>query len=335
MKKALITGINGQTGSYMAEYLLDKGYEVWGTVKRNSVVENQTARLPDEVLNKCTTSDGQSTLEYADLLDMPSLIRVIQRSQPDEIYHFAAQSHVRISFDQPSYTTQTIVLGTLNLLEAVRLIKPDTKIVHAASSECFGNSIDDDGFQRETTAMLPVSPYGCSKVYAYNICRNYRRAYNMFISNSISFNHESARRGSNFVTAKICKIATQIKLGRKNEIKLGNLSAKRDWNHAKDICNAMYMMLQHDRPDDFVVASGETKSVEELCEFVFNKLGLNFKDYLKIDKRYYRAEELHELKGDATKIKETLGWEPDFAFEDIIDDLLDHWHNELTGNNDA
>ena len=221
-KRALITGINGQDGSYLAEFLLDKGYKVWGILKRNSVAENQTARIPDNIFKRIK-------LEYADMLDMSSLIRVLQLCKPDEIYNLAAQSHVRISFDQPIYTTHSIATGTLNLLEAVRLISPKSKIYQASSSEMFGNNIDKDGFQREMTPMSPVSPYGCAKVYAYNICRNYRNAYNMFISNGILFNHESPRRGTNFVTNKVVKEAVKIKLGLSNELKLGNLNASRDW----------------------------------------------------------------------------------------------------------
>lgn len=225
-KKALITGINGQDGSYLAELLLEKEYEVYGTLKRNSVAENQTFRL-DPVF-------GKVKLEYADLTDMASLVRVMTKVMPDEVYNLAAQSHVGISFDQPVYTAQATGVGTLNLLEAVRLIKPDTKIYQASSSEMFGNNIDKDGYQRETTPMNPVSPYGCAKVYAYNISRNYRHSYGMFISNGILFNHESPRRGTNFVTNKVCKEAVKIKLGLSNELKLGNLDASRDWGHAKD-----------------------------------------------------------------------------------------------------
>ena len=212
---ALITGINGQDGSYLAEFLLDKGYEVHGTLKRNSVSENQTARL-DKIFS-------QITLHYADLIDLSSLISVVQKIKPTEIYNLAAQSHVRISFDQPIYTAQVTGLGTLNLLEAVRLIDSRIKIYQASSSEMFGNSIDEDGFQRETTPMTPVSPYGCAKVFSYNICKNYRNSYNMFISNGILFNHESPRRGTNFVTNKVVKEAVKIYYNLSTELKLGNL----------------------------------------------------------------------------------------------------------------
>ena len=249
-KVALITGINGQDGSYLAEFLLEKGYEVWGTIKRNSVAENQTSRLDaiyPQLLGK---------LHYADLTDLASLISIIQQCQPDEIYNLAAQSHVRISFDQPIYTAQATGIGTLNLLEAIRLTKPNAKIYQASSSEMFGNNIDEDGYQRETTPMNPVSPYGCAKVYSYNICRNYRNSYDMFISNGILFNHESPRRGTNFVTNKVVKTAVEIKKGLRNELVLGNLEATRDWGHAKDYVEAMWLILQQDNPDDFTCATG-------------------------------------------------------------------------------
>jgi GDPmannose 4,6-dehydratase len=248
MKKALITGINGQDGSYLSELLLKKGYEVYGILKRNSVAENQTARL-DSIF-------GDLKLEYADMTDMASLIKVIQLVQPDEIYNLAAQSHVRISFDQPIYTTQVVGLGALNLLESVRLTDKNIKVYQASSSEMFGNSMDDDGFQRETTHMKPASPYGCAKVYAYNISCNYRKSYDMYISNGILFNHESPRRGTNFVTNKVVKEAVKIKKGLSDKLMLGNLDATRDWGHSKDYVRAMVMILEQDKPDDYVCATG-------------------------------------------------------------------------------
>jgi len=317
MKKALITGINGQDGSYLSELLLEKGYEVYGILKRNSVAENQTYRL-DDVYNRVK-------LFYADMIDLSSLIHVIQKTEPDEIYNLAAQSHVRISFDQPIYTAQVTGLGTLNLLEAVKLIKPNTRVYQASSSEMFGNSIDEDRFQRESTPMNPVSPYGCAKVFSYNICRNYRNSYNMFISNGILFNHESPRRGTNFVTNKVCKEAVKIKLGLSKELKLGNLQATRDWGHAKDYVKAMWEILQLDTPDDFVCATGISHSVEDLCKYVFSYLDLNYKDYVKVDDKFLRPEELHNLKGDSSKLIKTTGWTHDYTFETMLDEMIEYW----------
>jgi GDPmannose 4,6-dehydratase len=316
-KIALITGINGQDGSYLAEFLLEKGYEVHGTLKRNSVAENQTSRL-DSIYSKLK-------LHYADLTDLSSLISVIQKCNPTEIYNLAAQSHVRISFDQPIYTANATGVGTLNMLEAVKLINPKIKIYQASSSEMFGNSIDSDGFQRETTSMNPVSPYGCSKVFSYHICRNYRNSYDMFISNGILFNHESPRRGTNFVTNKVCKEAVKIKLGLSGELKLGNLDATRDWGHAKDYIKAMWEILQLDEPNDFVCSTGISHSVRDLCDYVFTKLDLNYKDYVKLDEKFLRPEELNDLKGDSKKLRELTGWSPTYTFETMLDEMIEHW----------
>jgi GDPmannose 4,6-dehydratase len=326
MKKALITGINGQDGSYLAEFLLDKEYEVWGILKRNSVAENQTARINDEIYPKLK-------LEYADLTDLASLIRVISKVQPDELYNLAAQSHVRISFDQPLYTANATAIGALNILEAVRMVSPNTKVYQASSSEMFGNSIDKDGYQRETTPMNPVSPYGCAKVFAYNISRNYRHSYDMFVSNGVLFNHESPRRGTNFVTNKVCKEAVKIKLGLSNELKLGNLDATRDWGHAKDYVRAMWEILQLDKPDDFVCATGISHSVRELCEYVFSSLDLNYKEYVTQDEKFLRPEELHNLKGDSSKLTKATNWTHDYTFESMLDEMTKYWLNYYKNEN--
>jgi GDPmannose 4,6-dehydratase len=318
-KRALITGINGQDGSYLAEFLIGKGYEVFGTVKRNSVAENQTARL-DSVYDKI----GKNLI-YADLTDIASLLNALRISNPDEIYNLAAQSHVRISFDQPLYTAQATGIGTLNVLEAVRSFNPKIKIYQASSSEMFGNSIDQDGFQRESTSMNPVSPYGCAKVFSYNICRNYRNSYGMYISNGILFNHESPRRGTNFVTNKVCKEAVKIKLGLSNKLALGNLDATRDWGHAKDYVEAMWIILQRESPDDYVCSTGVSHSVKDLVEYVFSKLDLDWKDYVVQDEKFLRPEELDDLKGDSRKLRSLTGWSPKYTFETMLDEMIEHW----------
>ena len=318
MKKALITGINGQDGSYLAELLLQKGYEVWGILKRNSVAENQTARIGDDIYRKLK-------LEYADLTDLASLMRIVSNIQPDELYNLAAQSHVRISFDQPLYTANATAIGALNVLEAVKTTSPHTKVYQASSSEMFGNSIDSDGFQRETTPMNPVSPYGCAKVFAYNISRNYRHSYGMFVSNGILFNHESPRRGTNFVTNKVCKEAVKIKLGLSDSLKLGNLDATRDWGHAKDYVKAMWEILQLDEPGDYVCATGISHSVKELVNYVFTRLGLHWSEYVKQDEKFLRPEELHNLKGDSSKLITATGWTHDYTFESMLDEMIEYW----------
>ena len=321
MKKAIITGISGQDGSYLAELLLDKGYNVHGIIRRNSVSENQTYRLDD------LFDEIKFNLVYGDILDFSSLSSIIRDIQPDEIYHLAAQSHVKVSFNQPIYTASVTGVGTLNLIEAARQIVPNAKIYQASSSEMFGNQIDPDGYQRETTKMVPVSPYGCAKLFAHNICVNYRNSYNMFISTGILFNHERPRRGTTFVTNKVVKEAVRIKKGLSNTLPLGNLQAYRDWGHAKDYVNAMWLILQQDAPDDFVCASGVSHSVLELVEYVFGRLDLNYKTYVTQDPKYFRPEELSFLKGDSSKLRKATGWEPTYTFESMLDEMIDYWMN--------
>ena len=325
-KRALITGINGQSGSYLAEFLLDKGYEVYGTIKRNSVSENQTSRL-DSIYDQI-----KDNLIYADLTDMASLLHSLKISDPDEVYNLAAQSHVRISFDQPIYTANATGLGTLNLLEAIRIHNPKIKMYQASSSEMFGNSIDPDGFQRETTPMNPVSPYGCAKVFSYNICRNYRNSYDMFICNGILFNHESPRRGTNFVTNKIVKGAVRIYLGLEKKLLLGNLNATRDWGHAKDYVEAMWLILQEEKSGDYVCSTGVSHSVQDLVEYVFEKLDLNWRDHVETDSKFLRPEELEDLKGDSSRLRKTTGWDPKYTFESMIDEMMEFWIEKYRDN---
>jgi GDPmannose 4,6-dehydratase len=316
MKRAFVTGISGQDGSYLAQFLLSKGYEVWGLLRRHSVPENQTSRL--EAIGIL----DDLKLVYGDMTDLPSLLHILKEANPHEIYNLAAQSHVRISFDQPAFTTMADANGVLNLLEAMRLMCPNARMYQACSSEMFGNECDEDGFRRETTLMRPVSPYGCAKLYAYNLCSTYRSSYKLFIANGILFNHESPRRGLNFVTNKVVDGAIKIHKGEEQELALGNLNATRDWGHAKDYVRAMWMMLQHNEPDDFVCAMGYSYSIRDLCAEVFGHLGLDYQEYVTIDEKYFRPTELTDLKGDSTKLRKILGWRPEYTFQSMIEEMV-------------
>jgi len=318
MKKAFITGIGGQDGSYLAEYLLDLGYEVYGIIRRNSTPEHQQSRL-DPIRN-----NKNLHVSYGDLNDTSGIERILREVKPDEVYNLAAQSHVRISYEIPQFTVQTNSVGVVNILEAVRNNCPNTKFYQASSSEMFGSAVDEDGFQRETTRMNPVSPYGCAKVFGYNIVRNYRNAYKLHASSGILFNHESPRRGSNFVTNKVVKAAVRIKLGLQDTLELGNMDAYRDWGHSKDYIRAMHLINQQPEPSDWVVSTGVTHSVREMCDYVFSKLDLNYKDYVIQNPKFLRPEELPYLKGDSTKIRK-LGWVPEYTFESMMDEMIEHW----------
>jgi len=320
-KRALITGITGQDGSYLSELLLSRDYEVHGIVRRHSVAENQDARI--QHLN------GEIETHYGDLLDYPSLVRIMSEVDPHEIYNLGAMSHVRISFDMPSFTIQTNALGVLNMLEVYRTLCPKAHFYQASSSEMFGNSVDEDGVQRLTTPMNPVSPYGCAKVMGFNLVRHYRHAYNLHACNGILFNHESPRRGSNFVTNKVVKHAVQIKKGLRNKLELGNLDSYRDWGHSKDYVRAMHMILNHPVADDFIIATGKTHSVRDLCQIVFKKLDMDYEDYVVQNPKYMRPEELKYLKGDIAKARDILGWDPYYTFDSLLDEMIERWVKEL------
>lgn len=319
MKKALITGITGQDGSYLAEFLLNKGYHVAGIVRRSSV--NNLSRL--------SAIQQHIQLEHGDMTDPVSLHRVIDRVRPDEIYNLAAQSDVHVSFQEPAYTCMVNAQGVANLLETTRLLIPHARIYQASSSEMFGNSMDNDGYQRETTPMQPVSPYGAAKAFAYNLTGVYRQSYNMFVTNGILFNHESPRRGDNFVTAKIIRAAVEIKQGQRQELPLGNLDAYRDWGHARDYVEAMWLMMQQPTAQDYVCATGVSHSVQDLIEYVFGNLGLDWRRYITQDPAFFRDTELHQLRGDSSRLRNDTGWEPTVDFFALLDEMIDHWQREL------
>jgi len=317
-KKALITGITGQDGSYLAELLLEKGYEVCGIIRRSSSFN--TDRI-DHLYQDPHAADRRLFLEYGDLLDGNQLARLLGDFQPDEIYNLAAQSHVRVSFDQPVYTADVAGLGTLRLLEAVRQTKKPARFYQASSSEMFGKVVESP--QTETTPFYPRSPYACAKVYAYWQTINYREAYGLFACNGILFNHESPRRGGTFVTRKITRAATRIKLGLQEKLFLGNLDARRDWGFAGDYVRAMWLMLQQERPEDFVIATGETRSVREFVEEVFSLLDLDWKAHVEIDPRYYRPTEVDVLLGDPSKAKRLVDWQPIVRFKQLAKMMTD------------
>jgi len=327
MKKAFITGITGQDGSYLAELLLAKGYEVHGLIRRASTFN--TSRI-DHLYADPHTHGVRLFLHYGDLTDGSAMARLLARVQPDEIYNLAAQSHVRVSFDVPEYTGDVVGLGVTRLLEAIRDVGIRPRFYQASSSELYG--LVQEVPQRETTPFYPRSPYAAAKLYAYWMTVNYREAYSMFACNGILFNHESERRGETFVTRKISRAAAAIAAGQQEKLFLGNLDAKRDWGYAPDYVRAMWMMLQADVPDDFVIATGETHTVREFCEKAFAEVGLDWQKYVEIDPRYFRPTEVDLLIGDATKAHEKLGWRPEVGFDELVRRMVRHDHAVATGS---
>ncbi len=319
MKKALITGITGQDGSYLTELLLGKGYEVYGIIRRASTFN--TERL-NHIYQDPHESGRRMKLVYGDLNDASSLNKILRDVQPDEIYNLGAQSHVRVSFDIPEYTAEVGGLGTLRLLEAIRETGLNkTRFYQASSSELYGKVQEIP--QRETTPFYPRSPYGVAKLYSYWITVNYRESYDLFACNGILFNHESERRGETFVTRKITRAAAAIRLGLQDKLFLGNLDAKRDWGHAKDYVRAMWLMLQQDQPDDYVIATGETHSVRELLDEAFSHLDIDWQQHVEVDPRYFRPAEVDLLIGDATKARQKLGWQPEITFKELVKKMVD------------
>ena len=320
MKKALITGITGQDGSYLAELLLDKGYEVHGVIRRASTFN--TSRI-DHLYRDPHVNGVKLFLHYGDLADSVQMVKLLYQLQPDEVYNLGAQSHVRVSFDIPEYTGDVDGLGAQRILEAIReagLLKK-VRYYQASSSEMYGKVQEIP--QTETTPFWPRSPYGCAKVYAYWLTVNYRESYGLHASNGILFNHESPRRGETFVTRKITRAATRIKVGLQDSLYLGNLDAQRDWGYAKEYVEMMWLMLQQDQPDDYVVATNETHSVKEFCEVTFGHLGLDWEKYVKYDQRYERPAEVELLIGDPAKARKKLGWEPKVKFQELVKIMVD------------
>ena len=315
---ALITGITGQDGSYLAELLLAKGYEVHGIVRRSSTFGTQRIEHIFDRLH----------LHYGDVTDGGAMARIVAEVEPDELYNLAAQSHVRVSFDQPAYTAEAVALGTLNVLEAARAV-PGCRVYQASSSEMYGQVVETP--QRETTPFRPRSPYGVAKVYAHWITVNYRESYGMHASCGILFNHESPRRGETFVTRKIARAVARIASGLQQEVSLGNLDAKRDWGHARDYVHAMWLMLQQDEPDDYVIATGETHTVRELATRAFSIVGLDYLDYVRHDPRYDRPAEVDILLGVASKARERLGWEPSVTFGGLVRHMVEAELQEIPG----
>ncbi len=317
MPTALITGITGQDGSYLAEFLLAKGYEVHGIIRRASTFN--TDRI-DHIFKDIHAKNVRLILHYGDLMDSSSLKKILTEVKPDEVYNLGAQSHVRVSFDMPVFTVDTVAMGALRLLEAIRDVNPDgIRYYQAGSSEMFGSA---GAPQSETTPFEPRSPYACAKVFAHYQTINHREAYGMFATNGILFNHESPRRGETFVTRKVTRAATRIKLGLQDKLYLGNLDARRDWGFAGDYVKAMWLMLQQETPDDFVIATGSDHSVRDWVEGVFRKLDLDMEQYIEFDPRYLRPSEVDQLRGDCTKAKETLGWEPEVDFDGLMDMMI-------------
>ena len=317
MKKGLITGVTGQDGSYLIELLLEKGYQVWGIMRRSSSFH--TGRI--DHLYKDPHEHPQLRLVYGDLTDGSNLSIIINEIEPDEVYNLGAQSHVRVSFDMPIYTVDADALGTLRLLEAIRSCKKPAKFYQASSSEMYGKAVEIP--QTEKTPFYPRSPYGCAKAYSFWQTVNYREAYGLFACNGILFNHESPRRGETFVTRKITRAATRIKLGLQDKLYLGNLDAKRDWGFAGDYVEAMWLMLQHDKPDDYVVATGESHSVREFVKEVFGYLDLDWQKYVEIDPKYFRPSEVDYLEGDASKARKVLKWKPRVTFGELVRMMTD------------